>query len=48
MDLTFDDGSVYRYFGVPAPVYQALVDATSKGRYFAAEIRTKFPFDRLR
>lgn len=29
----------YKYFGVPQPVYDGLLNAESKGRYFAQNIR---------
>jgi hypothetical protein len=32
----------YRYFGVPEPIYAALRDAPSRGRYFNAAIRGRF------
>lgn len=33
----------YRYLGVPESTYQALLTATSIGRYFNAEIRNTYP-----
>jgi len=47
MEISFRNGSVYRYFGVPLHVYQSLLAAESKGRYFTAAIRTTFRFERL-
>ena len=35
--------AVYRYLGVPGPVYDALWAAPSKGRYFNLAIRGRFP-----
>jgi len=40
-------GDVYRYFEFPATEYQALIDAESRGRFFLAHIRNRFPFERL-
>jgi KTSC domain-containing protein len=37
-------GAVYLYFGVPAALHQALLDAPSKGRYFNGTIRGRFPY----
>lgn len=48
MEIAFHNGSRYRYFGVPPHVHQALLGATSKGRYFNAAIRSGFRFERLR
>lgn len=44
LQVEFFSGSVYRYFGVPAAVYRALLDATSKGNYFNQTIRERFPY----
>ena len=43
LQLEFRSHSVYRYFGVPGSVYEALVAASSKGRYFNGTIRGHFP-----
>jgi hypothetical protein len=40
--VTFMDGDRYRYAGVPIAVYRAFIDAESKGRFFAAEIRDRY------
>lgn len=32
----------YNYFGVPQPVYEGLVNAPSKGRYFNATIKGRY------
>lgn len=42
LELEFRGGAVYRYFGVPAPTYEGLLRAESKGRYFNAHIRNRF------
>lgn len=44
LQLEFCSRAVYLYFGVPATVYQALLDAPSKGRYFNQSIRGCFPY----
>jgi hypothetical protein len=43
LQLEFHSRAVYLYFGIPAPVYEALLAAPSKGRYFNRAIRGKFP-----
>ena len=43
LQLEFRSHAVYRYFGVPSSVYEALVAAPSKGRYFNGAIRGSFP-----
>jgi KTSC domain len=42
LQLEFCSRAVYVYFGVPATVHQALLDAPSKGRYFNRTIRGRF------
>jgi len=42
--LEFCSRAVYHYFGVPATVHQALLGASSKGRYFNHAIRGRFPY----
>ena len=44
LQLEFRGGALYRYFGVPAPVYDALLAAPSKGGYFNRAIRGNFPY----
>jgi hypothetical protein len=44
LELEFRSGAIYRYGGVPAPVYQGLLSADSKGRYFNQHIRNRFPY----
>ena len=45
--VRFIDGHEYVYVGVPGEVHRSFVDAESKGRFFAAEIRDHFPYNRL-
>ncbi len=47
LDLTFQTGAVYRYFGVPRLVFDQLIAAQSKGAYFNRTIRNRFPYRRL-
>lgn len=48
MEIAFQNGSLYRYFAVPPDVHEALLTASSKGRYFNTAIRSRFRFERLR
>ncbi len=45
--VVFKSGTAYRYDGVPNDVYEALLQATSKGKFFSARVRKAFPFTRL-
>jgi len=42
LQLEFRDGAIYRYFAVPAAVYDDLLAADSKGSYFNKQIRGRF------
>ena len=44
LQLEFCSRAVYQYFSVPAAVYQSLLDASSKGRYFNRSIRGRFSY----
>jgi KTSC domain len=48
MEITFESGHLYRYFGVPRPIFDELLRAESKGRYFHDRIRDRYRFRRLR
>jgi KTSC domain-containing protein len=46
LQLEFRSRAIYRYFGVPAPVYESLLAAPSKGKYFNRAIRGNFRYAR--
>jgi lysyl-tRNA synthetase class 2 len=45
--VRFVSGERYVYVGVPGEVCRSFIDADSKGRFFQAEIRDRYPFNRL-
>ena len=45
--VRFVDGDEYVYVGVPGEVHRGFIEADSKGRFFASEIRDRFPFNRI-
>ena len=45
--LEFRSQAVYDYFGVPAPIHEALLRAPSVGACFNAVIRGCFPYCRV-
>jgi hypothetical protein len=47
LQLEFCNRAIYQYFHVPAAVHQALLDASSRGRYFNQAIRGRFPYRRI-
>ena len=44
LQLEFCSRAIYHYFGVPAAVHAALLEAPSKGRYFNQTIRGRFRY----
>jgi hypothetical protein len=44
LQLEFCSRAVYLYFGVPSAVYEALLGAPSKGRYFNRTIRGRYSY----
>ena len=47
LQLEFRSRAVYSYFGVPSAVYEGLLAAPSKGKYFNEEIRGHFAYSRV-
>jgi len=45
--VRFESGESYVYVGVPGEVHRSFLDADSKGGFFQAEIRDRYPFNRL-
>jgi hypothetical protein len=48
LQITFWDGSIYHYYGVPRKLWKGLTAAQSKGKYFWAYIRNKFRYERVK
>lgn len=42
LEIAFVNGGVYQYLNVPEHVYQGLMTATSKGRYFHSHIKDRY------
>jgi len=47
LEVEFKDGSVYQYFGVPSDIFNQLLGASSKGSFFARQVKNRFQFSRL-
>jgi hypothetical protein len=48
LEVRFNNGGVYRYFGVPPEVCFDLLKADSVGGYFNRRIRGSYPAKRLK
>ena len=47
LTVTFVSGERYAYEGVPEELYESWRAAFSKGQFFAARVRGRFPYRRL-
>lgn len=47
LEIEFINGGTYQYSGVPEGVYEGMMGADSKGKYFHANINKKYPFSKL-
>lgn len=47
LEVQFHSGERYRYFTVPQPTYQQLLQASSHGAFFNHRIRNRFPYQHL-
>jgi hypothetical protein len=47
LEVEFNSGGVYRYFGVPRDLYLNLMAAESKGRFFNEWIRERHYYQRV-
>ena len=48
LEIEFRSGAIYRYRDVPKKVFKAFSTSQSKGHFFSAEIRGKYPYDKVR
>jgi hypothetical protein len=48
LEIIFNTGRTYLYDDVPPEVYEGLLKAESKGRYFLANIRDAYSYRQLR
>jgi KTSC domain len=47
LEVKFHSGDVYQYANVPESIYKGLHDAESKGKYFHANIKDKYAFNKI-
>jgi hypothetical protein len=47
LEIEFINGRVYQYSGVSIDEYEAMMNADSKGKYFNANIKNRYPFTKL-
>ncbi len=47
LEVEFNDGGVYHYFGVPERVFRGLMGAGSKGGYLADHVKDVYRYHRV-
>lgn len=47
LEVEFNNGSVYQYYGVPSIVYQGLMSASSHGSYLAQNVKGIYNYRRI-
>ena len=47
LEVEFSSGDVYQYFNVPPKEYQALIRASSHGKYLNQNVKDKYRFKRI-
>ncbi len=47
LEIEFNNGSIYEYSSVPKEVYDSLINASSKGKYFNVSIKKGFAYRRV-
>ncbi len=47
LEIEFNHGGVYQYFDVPASEHKALMNASSHGSYFSANIRNDYEYKKI-
>lgn len=47
LEVEFNHGGVYQYFDVPENVYEELMNASSHGVYFSANIRNDYEYQKM-
>jgi hypothetical protein len=49
LEIEFKSGGIYEYSGVPQSVYDGLMNAASKGKYFYRYIKNSgYPYSKIR
>jgi hypothetical protein len=47
LEIQFESGRIYQYFDVPEDVYNEMLNAESKGKYFNSNIRGKYTYQEI-
>jgi hypothetical protein len=47
LEIQFASGRVYQYYDVPQEIFEGMLNAESKGKYFNASIRGQFRYQEI-
>lgn len=47
LEVEFNSGAVYQYFGVPLEEHEGLMNSDSKGKYLNANIKPRYSVSKL-
>lgn len=47
LEIEFHSGAVYQYFDVPFHIYEGIMNAASKGQYFAQNIKGYYRYVKI-
>ena len=47
LEVEFQNGSVYQYYGVPEFFHQQIMQASSKGQFLYQYVRNAYPYSRV-
>lgn len=48
LEIKFHSGGIYQYLNVPFEKYKSLMNASSKGSYFASFIKDRYRYRKIR
>ena len=48
LEIEFQSGGIYQYFGVPEYAYNDLMTASSHGSYFSQAIKDRYSYRKIR
>jgi len=47
LEIEFNSGGLYQYFGVPDTIFDSLMSAASHGQFFHRNIKNRYKYGRL-
>jgi hypothetical protein len=47
LEVEFHKGGIYQYYGVPSLMYEGVITASSVGKFFNANIKSVFSYEKV-